>query len=129
MAAFVNEQWKDRDAYLARWSKLLADEVNIRTIVLGDVVVGSISTWKLVDELQISYWVGREFWNRGIATSALRQFLAMVPERPLYGRVAFDNIGSASVLVKCGFKRVGEDRFYAHARQQEIAEIIYVLEG
>lgn len=105
MAAFVNEHWKDKEAYLDRWRKLLAEKVNIKTIVADNKVVGSISTWWLKDELQLSYDIGREYWNMGIATSALQQFLAIVPERPLYGRVAFDNIGSAKVLMKCGSKK------------------------
>lgn len=130
MAAFVNERWNDKAAYLAKWNKLLADEtVNIRTIVLADKVVGSIFTWRLMDELQISYGIGKAYWNRGIVTSALRQFLSIMPERPLFGRVAFDNIGSAKVLTKCGFKKIKEETFYAYARKQEIVELVFLLES
>jgi ribosomal-protein-alanine N-acetyltransferase len=129
MAAFVNENWKDRKMYLDKWNKLLKDGANIKTIYLGDKIVGSISTWYLGDELQVSYGIAKEYWNKGITTRALQQFLTTVPERPLYGRVAFDNAGSARVLVNCGFKKTGEDQLYAHARKKEIGEIIYMLEG
>ncbi len=129
MAAFVNEKWKDKEAYLAKWNKLLTDEtLNIRTIVVDSIIVGSISTWLLGDELQLAYGIGKAYWNKGIATAALQQFLTIATHRPLYGRVAFDNIGSARVLTKCGFKKIAEDQYYAFARKKEIAEFVYILE-
>jgi RimJ/RimL family protein N-acetyltransferase len=47
--------------------------------------------------------------------------------RPLYGRTAFDNVGSQKVLEKCGFVRTGQDKGFANARQAEIEEYIYRL--
>jgi len=130
MAAFISEQWKDKAAYLEKWNKLLSDGANdIYTIISGNEIVGSISTWYLMDELHISYWIGKEYWGKGIATKALQQFLAIATERPLFGRVAFDNIGSAKVLMKCGFRKIKEETFYAFARQKEIIEIILLLES
>lgn len=130
MAAFVNENWNDKDTYVAKWEKLLTDKtLNIMTILMDGKIVGGISTWPLMGETQISYGIGKEYWNRGIVTSAVRQFLSIVPERPIYGRVAFDNIASANVLRKCGFKKIGEDTHYAFARKKEIVEIVFVLEG
>jgi RimJ/RimL family protein N-acetyltransferase len=128
MAAFVNEKWNDKDAYLAKWNKLLAENITIRSIVLDNKVVGSVSTWQLRGDLQISYGLGKEYWNKGIATRALQQFLAIAPERPLFGRCAFDNIGSMKVLTKCGFKKIGEEKSYAFARKKEIIEIVHLLE-
>jgi RimJ/RimL family protein N-acetyltransferase len=49
-------------------------------------------------------------------------------KRPIYGRAAKDNIGSIRVLEKCGFEKVGEDRGFANARGEEIAEVIMRLE-
>jgi RimJ/RimL family protein N-acetyltransferase len=130
MAAFVNEKWQDKDAYLAKWKKLLADEtIKIRTILLDNKVAGTVFIWQLIDEPQISYGLGKEFWDKGIATSALQQFLAIFPARPLFGRTAFDNIASIKVLTKCGFKKIKEDRGYAYARQKEIDEMVFVLEA
>lgn len=128
MAAFVNERWQDKEAYIEKWNKLLNDGVNIWTIFLDDQVVGSVSTWPLGDEMQVSYGIEKKYWGKGLATTALQQFLEIIPERPLYGRVAFDNIGSARVLQKCRFKQIGEDKFYAHARKKEIGELIFILE-
>lgn len=129
MAAFVNEHYKDKEAYIAKWNKLLHDKVNIRTIIVDGEIAGSVSTWMLMDDPQLSYGVAKKYWGKGIATNAVQQFLPMVPERPLYGRVAFDNIGSARVLEKCGFRKVDEDAFFAFARKKEIAEYIFRLDA
>jgi ribosomal-protein-alanine N-acetyltransferase len=128
-AAFVNENWNDKDAYLAKWTRLLTDPtVNSWSIIIDNKVAGSVLTWELNGEPQISYGLGKEYWNRGIVTHALQQFLAITPVRPLFGRVAFDNIASAKVLTKCGFKKINEELSYAHARKKEIVEIVFLLE-
>jgi RimJ/RimL family protein N-acetyltransferase len=129
MAAFTAEDPHDRDAFERRWQRILGDsEVLARTIVADDVVAGSIGAWRdpELPGREVTYWLGREFWGRGIATLALRAFLLEVTERPLYGRCAADNVGSLRVLEKCGFAVIQTDRGFANARGAEIEE--YVLE-
>jgi len=46
------------------------------------------------------YWVGREYWGRGVATKALARFVEEVSTRPLYAHVAVRNVGSIRVLDK-----------------------------
>ena len=48
----------------------------------------------------MTYWVGREFWGKGIATASLRILLAETAERPVHARAASDNVGSLRVLEK-----------------------------
>jgi RimJ/RimL family protein N-acetyltransferase len=67
-------------------------------------------------EREVSYWIGKEYWGRGIATKALTLFLEELKVRPLYARAAKDNVASLRVLAKCGFTFVGEDRGFANAR-------------
>jgi [ribosomal protein S5]-alanine N-acetyltransferase len=55
------------------------------------------------------------------------QFLTIENTRPIFGRVAFDNIGSQRVLGKCGFVKIGADRGFASMRGEEIEEFIYKL--
>jgi hypothetical protein len=49
--------------------------------------------------------------------------------RPLYARVAFDNVGSRRVLEKCGFRVIASERAYADARSGEIEEFVRRLSG
>ena len=78
-------------------------------------------------DTEITYWFERKFWGQGIATTALNAFLKIELTRPIYGRVAFDNLGSQKVLEKCGFIKIGTDKGFANARQTEIEEFIYKI--
>ena len=51
--------------------------------------------------MEVTYWLGKEFWGRGLA-EALNRMLQLVIDRPIFARAAADNIGSIRVLQKCG---------------------------
>lgn len=128
MAAFTVDDPADWEAFQARWTMLLANETIIaRTILWGEAVAGSISRYEEMGRPEITYWLGRRFWGQGIATQALRLFLVLVPERPIYARVVKDNAASLRVLQKNGFAIIGEDRGYANARRAEVEEFILML--
>ena len=76
---------------------------------------------------EVTYWVDRSRWGRGIASQALADFLQIETTRPLYGRVAEHNIGSAKVLTRAGFERIGSDSGYANGVGREVVEHIYRL--
>lgn len=130
MAAFTGANPADREAFDARWRRILASEENTtRTIVVDGEVAGSVSKYR-DPELpgpEVTYWLGREFWGKGVATLALAGFLEIVTERPLYGRCAADNVGSRRVLEKCGFVHVSDHRGFSNARGEEIAEVMLEL--
>ena len=100
---------RDRDAFMAHWTKILADDSNIlKTILYGDQAAGNIVSWEQSGEREVGYWLGREFWGKGIATQALALFLQQVTTRPLYAYVAKHNLASIRVLEKCRFKQIDE---------------------
>jgi RimJ/RimL family protein N-acetyltransferase len=128
MAAFTRKDPADREAFMAHWNKILGDEtITIRSILFNGQLAGSILTHAWFGEPEISYWLGKEFWGKGIATQALKAFLEEVTERPLYARTAKDNRASLRVLEKCGFTINGEDKGFANARGEEVEEFILVL--
>jgi RimJ/RimL family protein N-acetyltransferase len=130
MAAFSAEDPADRDAFDAKWARILADDgIPIKTIVFEGQVAGHVLYWTDAElgKPEVSYWIGKEFWGRGIATRALALFLEHVDDRPIYGRAASDNLGSLRVLEKCGFAIVGAGKGFANARGQEIEELILEL--
>jgi RimJ/RimL family protein N-acetyltransferase len=129
MAAFTARDHMDRDAFERRWSRLRADETVIaRVIVVDGEVAGSISSWGDPNEREVTYWIGRFYWGKGIATGALEAFLTVDPSRPLHARVAYDNVASHRVLEKCGFRVVATERSFAEARSGEIEEFVLQLE-
>ncbi len=129
LAAFTPKDPTDKSAYLSKYSGLLdLPTVNMQTILVGSVIAGSISKFEVENEAEITYWIDRKFWGKGVASTALDRFLLIEKTRPIYGRVAFDNFGSRRVLEKCGFVKIGEDRGFANARQKDIIEFIYKLD-
>ena len=129
MAAFTAPDHMDRDAFERRWSKLRADETIInRAIVVDGEVAGTIGSWGDPGEREVTYWIGRSYWGKGIATDALNAFLTVDPSRPLYARVASDNVASRRVLEKCGFRVVATGRGVAEARSAEIEELVLRLD-
>jgi len=107
MAAFPA---RDREAFMAHWTKILADETNIlKTILFDGQVAGNIVSWEQSGEREVGYWLGREYWGKGIATRALSAFLDHVKTRPLCAHVAKHNRASIRVLEKCGFTITGEE--------------------
>lgn len=128
MAAFVSDR-SHQATFAAHWDQILRDPRNTnRTVVAAGQVAGHISCYPLGENLEVTYWLGRAFWGRGIATEALRQFLQLVTTRPLTARTAKDNFGSLRVLQKCGFEIVGEGAGFAHGRGQETEEYLLRLD-
>ncbi len=130
LAAFVGKDPRDRAAFDARWARILASPRNVnRTIVAAGQVVGHVACFPQDGELEVTYWLGREFWGRGLATQALRAMLQLVPTRPILARCATDNVSSLRVLQKCGFTITGTDRGFAHGRGEVTEEYLLRLDG
>lgn len=128
LAAFTSKNPSDKNAYIEKWTRLLSDEkINIRTILLKKEIVGSIAKFEMEGNAEITYWIGKEFWGKGIASNALKNFLEIERTRPIFGRIAFDNLGSKKVLENCGFSKIGIEKGFANAREKEIEEFIYEL--
>ena len=129
MAAFTAEDQTDRGAFLDRISRLRADtSVTHRVIDVDGAAAGTIGSFRIDDQLEVTYWVDRARWGQGIASAALRMLLAETAERPVYARAASDNVGSLRVLEKAGFRRVGVDRGFARGRGEGIEETILRLD-
>lgn len=130
MAAFAAKDPTDRQSFDAIWRKKLnhSDAIT-RTIVWNDQVAGYVSSNQQFPVPEVSYWLGKAFWGKGIATRALKAYLTQVNTfRPLYGRAAKDNIASLRVLEKCGFELFAQAGGYANARGQEIEEWVFELD-
>lgn len=104
--------------FLVHWrTNILASPTSkARVIVHDGRVAGSIVSWNPGSQRLLGYWVGREFWGKGLATAAVAEFLKEVDlTRPLDASVATHNVGSLRVLQKNGFvivegsRVIGED--------------------
>jgi RimJ/RimL family protein N-acetyltransferase len=131
MAAFTAKDPTDREAFMAHWHKILATGTCIiKTILFHGQVAGSVSSYEEEGKPEVTYWLGREYWGKGIATWSLTEFLLHHNQtRPIYARVAKDNHGSYRVLEKCGFRVIGEGKGFANGRGQEIEEFLLEKES
>lgn len=132
MAAFTAKDPSDREAFRTHWARVLADErVTMRTVLVDGQVAGNVGSFFDPDlqRTEVTYWIARAHWGRGIATRALRELLRVVGTRPMYARAAADNVASIRVLEKCGFVRVDAGRDFANARGEETDEVVLRLDA
>ncbi len=130
MAAFTSPEFDDRTSFERRWARLRSDSSTTnRVIEIDGRVVGHIASFDLEGRREVTYWIGREDWGRGIATRALQEFLQLEATRPLYAGAASDNAASIRVLTKCGFVIVGEGRGFAYGRNEETDEVVLRLDA
>jgi RimJ/RimL family protein N-acetyltransferase len=107
MAAFPP---REREPFFEHWRRIMGDDTLVaKTIVSEGEVVGNVVSFERDGRQLVGYWLGREFWGRGLATRALAELVEELTVRPLYAEVATANIGSIRVLEKCGFTLIGSE--------------------
>lgn len=128
MAAFTSEDPGDRERFDAHMVRVMESPENTLLAITweGDLV-GSIGSYVAEGRTEVTYWIDRAVWGRGIASQALALVVEEVGVRPLYARAASDNTGSLRVLEKTGFRVIGTEVAYAPARGGEIDETILQL--
>ncbi|KOV81247.1 GNAT family N-acetyltransferase [Nocardia sp. NRRL S-836] len=128
MAAFTAADPDDRAAFDAHMRKVLSTpDVTNRAVLADGRFVGTIASFVVEGDTEVTYWIDRSAWGQGVASRALALLLEIVPVRPVYGRAASDNAASLRVLRKAGFEVVGTDVGYANGRKGEVEETILRL--
>ena len=101
---------RDREPFMAHWAKCRSNQTgSLHTVVADGEVAGNIVLWEDQGDFLVGYWLGKDYWGKGIASAALGQFLAVTGERPLKAYVAKGNVASIRVLQKCGFTLIGQE--------------------
>jgi RimJ/RimL family protein N-acetyltransferase len=105
MAAFTPEDPDDRDAFGEHMARVRSSpDITMRAVICDGRLAGSIASFPAGSQTEVTYWIDRAAWGKGIATQALTLLMELVTARPLYARAASDNAASLRVLQKCGFK-------------------------
>ncbi|MGA5299339.1 GNAT family N-acetyltransferase [Nucisporomicrobium flavum] len=130
MAAFTADDPDDRAEFDAHMRRLrTSPEIDLWAVTAGGELAGTIASFPVGADTEITYWIGRSWWGRGVATAALRLYLGRLAVRPITARAASDNAGSLAVLRKAGFRKVGTEVAYATGRGTEIEETVLRLDG
>jgi RimJ/RimL family protein N-acetyltransferase len=129
LAAFTRADPSDRRAFDAHYERVRGNPSNTLLAIDDDgEFVGTIGSFTREGDREVTYWIAPARWGRGVASQALRAFLAIESTRPLYGRVASHNVASAKVLVRAGFVEVGSDTAFAAGVGAEVVERIFRLD-
>lgn len=128
MAAFTTEDPDDRTSFDEWMSRHRASpDVEMYVITEDGDFVGTAGAFTIDSDREVTYWVRRAQWGRGIATEALRILVSREPVRPLFARAAAANLASIAVLTKVGFTEVSRDTAYAPGVAADVEEIVFVL--
>jgi RimJ/RimL family protein N-acetyltransferase len=129
MAAFRAEYPDDRTAFDGHMAKVrTSPEVTTRAVTVDGRLVGTIASFVVDGDTEVTFWIDRSFWGQGIAGRALALLLESVRVRPLFARAASDNVRSLKVLQRAGFAIIATEISFANGRNKEIEETILRLD-
>lgn len=125
------------DEFRTKKTIALSKEVGVMqsyVIRWNDIAVGSIGYFKRTESapLEIGYWIGTNYWGKGIATKALTLAINAMRANAITGTLVattmVDNAGSRHILIKCGFKEIGAEKFMSPARGIEAEGTVHSIE-
>lgn len=128
MAAFTAEDPDDRhgfDAWIAR--ERAAPDVSYSVVTENGGFAGTAAAFTVDGEREVSVWLARHAWGRGVATDALHVLVSRQPERPLYARAAAHDVGWIAVLTRAGFTEVSRSKVFAPGLGADVEEIVFAL--
>lgn len=127
-AAFTAEDPDDRAAFDV-WIARQRTDPDVAYFVVTEQggFAGTIAAFTIEGDREVSYWIARHAWGRGVATEALRLLVSREPERPLFARAAAHNAGSIAVLEKNGFTELSRDVDFAPGLGRDTEEIVFTL--
>ncbi len=128
MAAFTAADPDDRPAF-DEWITRQRDAPDVSCFVVTENggFAGTAAVFTVDGDREVSLWLARHAWGRGIATAALRLLVSHEAERPLYARAAAHNAGSIAVLTRVGFTEVSRNVDYAPGLARDAEEIVFAL--
>lgn len=128
LASFTADDPDDRDAFDSWMSRNRANPGALSLVITEDGgFAGTAATFDVEDDREVTYWVARHAWGRGVATEAVRLLVMREPTRPLFARVAAHNRGSIAVLERNGFTEVSRLTSYAPGVKRDVEEIVFTL--
>ena len=112
------------------WLKIVDNEEFNLNIFLNDDLIGGIGpTPAEGDFYELGYWLGVEYWGQGYATESVMELLdyakSNTPCEKFKANVFKENVASAKVLEKNGFKRVEDREVFSISRQENVPSVNY----
>ena len=101
-------------------------------IYFNDILVGVIGSREITEsKVEFGYWIGKNYWGKGIGSNAVRLFINGVfekfPEKKLIAIAYSINPASVKVLEKNGFKKYKEEKTKHNISGEEVVDLFYEL--
>ena len=112
------------------WLKIVDNEEFNLNIFLNDNLIGGVGLTPAEDDFyELGYWLGVEYWGQGYSTESVMQLLnyakSNIPCEKFKANVFKENVASAKVLEKNGFKRVEDREVFSISRQENVPSVNY----
>ena len=112
------------------WLKIVDNEEFNLNIFLNDDLIGGVGLTPIEDDFcELGYWLGVEYWGQGYATESVMELLnyakSNTPCEKFKANVFKENVASAKVLEKNGFKRVEDREVFSISRQENVPSVNY----
>ena len=112
------------------WLKIVDNEEFNLNIFLNDDLIGGIGLTPAEDDFyELGYWLGVEYWGQGYATESVMELLdyakSNTPCEKFKANVFKENVASAKVLEKNGFKRLEDREVFSLSRQENVPSVNY----
>lgn len=128
MAAFTAEDPADRGAFDEWITRQRGNsDVLYQVVTENGGFAGTAAVFTIDGDREVSFWIARHAWSRGVATAALRLLVSREAVRPLFARAAAHNAAAIAVLRHAGFTEVSRNVAYAPGLGREVEELVFVL--
>ena len=112
------------------WLKIVDNEEFNLNIFLNDDLIGGVGLTPAEDDFyELGYWLGIEYWGQGYATESVMELLNYAKSNTscekFKANVFKENVASAKVLEKNGFKRVEDREVFSISRQENVLSVNY----
>ena len=112
------------------WLKIVDNEEFNLNIFLNDDLIGGVGLTPIEDDFcELGYWLAVEYWGQGYATESVRGLLSYAktntPYEKFKANVYKENVASAKVLEKNGFKRLEDREVFSLSRQENVPSVNY----
>jgi RimJ/RimL family protein N-acetyltransferase len=127
-AAFTASDPDDRAAF-DEWMlrERRSPDVTMFVVTEDGGFAGTAAAFTVDGDREVTYWIARHAWGRGVATHALALLVARESERPLFARVAATNAASVALLERAGFTELSRTTSFAPGLGHDVEERVYVL--
>lgn len=127
-AAFTAKDPDDRSSFDAWMARNRANpSARVQVVTEDGGFAGTAGTFSVDGDREITYWIARHAWGRGVATAVIELLIALEPERPLYARAAALNTASVAALRRAGFAEISRNDAYAPGVGRNVEEIVFAL--